>query len=167
MNRRRMLAGGAAALPLVLAGAVAVANAATGDDAELVRLGAEFDRLYEDWKPLWREMRRESDAFHTFAQAGKFADYMAAYRTPEGRRCEAAARRNNRQLDRVEAMANRIRAIQPVSLVGLAVRARVCRFDACLLPKIEKPREHWEWDTLCLQDFLADIERMAGKAVQS
>lgn len=44
MNRRSILVGGAAALPLAVAGTVAVAAAATIGDTELVRIGEEFEQ---------------------------------------------------------------------------------------------------------------------------
>ncbi|MEQ1953609.1 hypothetical protein [Mesorhizobium sp. CN2-181] len=164
LNRRKLLA----TTPAVLAAVVTPAAACFGTsdpDAELIRLGAIFDRLYEDWKPLWREMDRAHNrwaaAMHERGTCfGEDMDALFASQAEFG--VDIAGDRNNAHLDKVEAAAAPIRVMQPKTLAGLAVRARVCRFDSASLPEIDRPRGDWDWATECLECFIADIERMAA-----
>jgi hypothetical protein len=172
LTRRKLLASTPA-----LAVAAATAAAAEGmgvtpmPDAELIRLGAEFDRLFEAWHPIWAEMHLMGEAWQEFArkgyESGRFADIMQAWGTPEGVRYEAIIDVNGQHLEVLDKLAVRIRDIVPVSLSGLAVHARVCWYDCLPHVKTEGPRKDWDWDVECLAGFLDHIERMAGKAVQS
>ncbi|MEQ1956331.1 hypothetical protein [Mesorhizobium sp. CN2-181] len=168
LTRRKLLASTPALAVAVATPAAAVCTMPTSEpDAELLRLGAEFERQYEAWKPYWRTMHAMGETWQEFARSGRFADFMDAWRTPEGDAYEAAIETNNEKLTRLDELAKRIRAIPPSTLAGLMVHARVCRFDCLPLPKLEEAREDWDWDVECLTGFLEHVERMAGSAVQS
>lgn len=169
LTRRKLLASTPAALAAVATPAAACVVQLEAD-AELMRLGAIFDRLYEDWKPLWREMDRAHNrwaaAMHERGVSfGEDMDALFASQAEFG--VDIAGDRNNAHLDKVEAAAAPIRVIQPTTLAGLAVRARVCRFDSASLPELDRPRREWDWATECLECFITDIQRMAGLAVSS
>ncbi|MFI0849249.1 hypothetical protein [Mesorhizobium sp. IMUNJ 23232] len=92
---------------------------------------------------------------------------MDAWRTPEGEAYEDAIEANNEKLTSLDELAKLIRAIPPSTLVGLRVHARACRFDCLPFPKLEEPRQDWDWDVACLTGFLEHVERLAGKEAAS
>lgn len=114
MTRRNALASAAAvavAIPPACAVAPqAIAAAAPSPDAELLRLGAEFDRLTAEGDLLWARFCAAPDD--------------AANKRALGDECEAF-------YPQQEAAANRIMATFPATLEGLALWARVMvwRFD--------------------------------------
>ncbi|MFI0849248.1 hypothetical protein [Mesorhizobium sp. IMUNJ 23232] len=69
LTRRAMLSSTPALAVAVATPAAAVCiNAPLDPDAELVRLGAEFDRQYEAWKPNWRQMHAMGEKWQDFRQ---------------------------------------------------------------------------------------------------
>ena len=109
-TRRNVLASAAAAALIPAASQAAPAPSA---DAELLRLGAEFDRRIAEGDLLWARFRAAPDG-------------SAECRTL-GAECEAFSHQT-------EAAADRVMAAQPETLEGLAVWAHVMawRFDPTL-----------------------------------
>ncbi|AMJ62460.1 hypothetical protein [Bosea sp. PAMC 26642] len=148
-TRRASIAGTATAASVLAARCSPPAFAATSPDAELLSLGAEFDRIISEADSLWSR----------FQATGDGSDEARAL----GEQCEAF-------WPRTEVAASRIMAVAPVTLAGLALWARVMlwRFDPTLRGIAAKPSP--ELDEYGVNEafaLAAAIERMAALAVQS
>lgn len=137
-SRRSLLVGmGAAATPL----AALPALAAAGEDANLLRLGADFDRLVAEWVPLQIEADRcEEGVISAGLQRGWFTlDWKNRASLVMGHFddvCEldrrsglnAANEAAEKAATRVDEVASAAATLTPQTLAGLAVRARCARW---------------------------------------
>jgi len=139
---------------------------AADDQAELVRLGREFDRAEAVWIPLWREMRRTHDDWMAVAAKRGLTfrdDGIPALNTVSAEvGAEAASDANDHALTELEGIIDQINAIPPTSLAGLAVHAKVVRHWSVPLAIRERPVSEREEERTELLRFLAHLERLAS-----
>ncbi|MEQ1952473.1 hypothetical protein [Mesorhizobium sp. CN2-181] len=170
LTRRRLLTSApaltvAAATPAVAA--FVMPNDADAD-AELLRLGAEFERLYKEWIPLWHESERTHDVWwQTFEARGLTwnENQEAIFAVSHEVGNEHAANVSNAALDKVNETAERIRATEPQTLAGLAVWAKVAKFESMPMSVAsvqEITANELEWEHECLLKFFDQVDRMAG-----
>lgn len=133
-------------------------------DAELVRLGAEFDAI----RP---ELEASNDEVHelqqmifdeTVARRGNLGiddAIMSARWDSSG--CRAAERRNAALADRIESIYTKIKAISATGFAGVAVKMRVLRWLARIEYCDEDPDVDDEW----FNEIDDEIRRLAGEDV--
>lgn len=150
------MAGGCAPLP---------AAASTSPDAEMIRLGQEFARAFDEWWKahwVWRAADREAVAAlapHGLSGADSTAAFNRAYdASPAG----AASAANDAALDRCDALVEAIRAIRPTTLAGLAAYAKVARFHGVTLADLSMPRADLDHGPATILDFLDLVEGLAS-----
>ena len=151
---------------VLASGALATACEATAahPDATLLRLGAEFGRLYAAWLPIYSEMWRLNDQFEKeWAKNGlsiddNFAEW-AKLRTDMG--VEAAAEANTAALDLIDAVATKIREMPAKTFAGLAIKARVLAYDAGI-DRRDIPEEKLDGPEQAMNLFIAELERLAS-----
>lgn len=174
VSRRSFLHGSAVAaattIPVAVVGCIANPARAAAADAELIRLGAEFDRVYPSWLAAWREWQRHEDLWertlHERGMTGARRSTEACLAVFDEIGGRAASDANDALVKRLDDIANAIRAIQPTTLAGLAVWAKAARND-CVPPRdAERAAEERDWDVKCLIGFLDQVEGLAaGNAV--
>lgn len=166
-NRRSLVAVAAAFAAAGLHACSITPARASEEDAQLLWLGAEFDRTLAEWRPLWREMWRLHDAWAEVLKARELSFAVqgddACWAVNEEIGGRAASEASNLVLDRLEALASEIKAIPPKTVAGIAVWARVARFE-CVSPfDLEKPQADLDLDVQHLLGFLAMIEQVAAR----
>jgi hypothetical protein len=170
LTRRAALAGAlpaAAAITLPAMAATAVLAGASHPDAELLRLGAEFDRLHAIWLPLHAEQARLAGVFSAAVTAAETSggkrlawDEFAALRCETG--YEPAIERSwDEALTPLDSLSEEIREIPARTLPGLAVKARLLAYDTDYSSRIDGPDAE-DWDVQSFARFLGEIERMAN-----
>ncbi|QIB32673.1 hypothetical protein [Ancylobacter pratisalsi] len=155
-----------------LAAAVPLGAAALGDetspDAELIRLGAEFDRLYSEWLPLWRRWSDFESVTRTeaLAFAGKATSVWERYcQVSNANGCAEATAANDAASDKVTEVAGRIRQLPARGIHGLYVKARVVLFESFATGSHDSVAdEDMDWEVLCYVQFLREIASLAGEA---
>ncbi|ABS68655.1 hypothetical protein Xaut_3426 [Xanthobacter versatilis] len=171
-TRRTFLkAGGALGTVAALAVPVAVlpkAEAAEHPDAELLRLGAEFER---NLVLLKAEMERNAPVRERYARAVErrrgdlnrepFDNFVKRRVVVEH---DDAIDREDAFFNAMDALAERIREKPATGVAGLAVRARVAAYDSHILLKPDNHPDLQEWDNQCLLSFFREVERMAREA---
>jgi hypothetical protein len=138
------------------------------DDAELVELGAEFDRVYASLPPLHREANRINAQWRQtiLARGMSFAGHgneacCALHKELGGEKAEDA---QQAVLDVLDGLAARIRALRPTSIAGLASWAKAARFDALSLGIMEQKPDDRDWGDKHLVAFFEEVERLALSA---
>ena len=161
INRRQAIAGAGAA-----AGAMALATPALASvpksDAELIRLGAEFDRLHAEWLPAVSEWNRLFGVAHEVWKAKNIPwseDEFLAVRDETG--ATAASDREDAALSSLEDIAEKIRELPASGFAGLAVKARVLRYDSFKNGDFAVPEVDMDWGPKCFHQFAAEIDRLA------
>jgi hypothetical protein len=160
---RQLAAAGALTVPVA---AAAVARA--GDaDAELVRLGAEFERHFAEYLVLWEEGERALALVDDEADdKGLLQGSMAWLEFRKEKGGETAIEITNDKADELDKIAKRIRAIPAAGIVGLAVKASLLPFavhnmEDEIAIKNGTPMDDLDWVTECLNGFVAEIRGMA------
>lgn len=164
-NRRALVAGAPFLAAAALRGCSSPALADTAPDAELVRLGSAFDRAHAAWLPRWQEWQRLDDEwratlkargvnFHSHGEAAVWAIQAEIG-------AEAAGAANDLALSEVERLADEIRALRATTVAGLAVKARVMRFDAVSMHQLVKPNNQRNHDAQAVIALVAEIEELA------
>ena len=169
--RKIGLAGSLIAIPGI-AGALAdraeagVCAAPTGDDAELIRLGEEFARLYAEWLPINAEMKRLEEVRQ------RVWDYLGSHFTVEAYQasCDAcgltqATDANDGVMDQLDALVEKINAVPARSLMGIAVKLRAIRYTSFALSEFDGEVDDLDWDVRCFALVQRDVEALAAKAV--
>lgn len=168
LNRRALVTGASVFAAAALRGCSSPAVAGPAPDAELVRLGAEFDRAHAAWLPRWQEWRRLDDewratikargmSFHTHGEA-------AVWAVQSELGTEAASDANDLVLSQVERLADEIRPLHPTTIAGLAVKAKVACFDAVPIHQLVKPEGGRDHAPQAIITLLAEIEAAARAA---
>jgi hypothetical protein len=158
-----------------LAGGVATAAASSSPDAHLLRLGAEFDRLYAAWLPIHAEVERLDKEFEKeWAKKGLSIDenleparYMqcriAAWRQLQNEiGVDAALSGEDAACKLLDAVTKKIRGTPATTIVGLAVKARALRFDTHLSTQCDLQEKDQDWPERVMSQFIAEIERLAA-----
>ncbi|MBS9478656.1 hypothetical protein [Ancylobacter radicis] len=158
----------AAAVP---AGALALAGE-PHPDAELIRLGAEFDRLHATWLPLWRrwteiELATRAMAERLSAGHGEAGWYLYKhYRTASAANgLDASMEAADAVLRQMRDLAEKIHAIPAQGLAGLYVKARVVLHES--VPTCEwygVADNDMDWDVLVFIRFVREMAALAGEA---
>lgn len=162
-SRRAILTGAAAA---GVVAALPVASDTAHPDVELIRLGADFDRLHADLLLVIKEQQPIHDAFEDAVE--KF----------EGRGCrqpvggwsdlrkevgvEAAIKRENDAFDHADEIAAQVRAIPARTIVGFAIKLKVLAYDCGLSHRPDAPDEEIEWPETCFHDLIREAESHHG-----
>lgn len=185
-NRRAAIKGAfvSAAVPAVVSGcaispaAAAICKAAPhvpaptafisdSDEAELVRLGDHLRKAVADHGPIWR---RWCDLRKVFEREAR--SIVASLDTPEGlaaydamsRRTgeEAASDENDRATEAIDALCERIHAIQPTTIAGLRSWYAALLWQAMHPRERELPLDRLTWDRRALLDFDAMLNQLTG-----
>lgn len=166
--RKAGLAGSLITIPAV-AGTVinnrAEANECTApaDDAELIRLGEEFDRLYVEWLPLEAEHAACARLRDKAWKTGGFKFSTEAYNACcEWAGVTAAEAAEAPVLDRLDDLAERILALPARTFGGVAVKLRVVRFCAFGAQQAHDEIDDLNWDVRCLVLVQRDVEALAA-----
>lgn len=191
---RRTIIGAMAAVPATIGAGQAIAvPGSTHPDAEIIALGAEFDRRVAEWLPLRKTQLEkcavrddigEQEGLIEFTRDRNDRDRRLLLLTlprEEGRSrfdrwiqiqietgAEDAITAENDALQRIDDINKLIRAIQPQTLGGLAVWAKITRFDAVELDFFAKPVDEidlvddLDWREECVMRLLLAIEGMAA-----
>lgn len=155
MERRTFLKGAliAASTPGVVA----------SGGADLSALGAEFGRLHARFLAA---KKRADEAIATCEAKLKAAGIPVATDTwwsVRNSECDAAIKEWNNFGEAVEVVATKIRAAEASTAADLLVKARILPFDLSLQADHSEPRNEWNWDVECLQVFIEEMERFAGR----
>jgi hypothetical protein len=153
-------------LPAAVAGAREARSPSHPDD-ELLRLGAEFDRLYAAIAPLTAKSQRLDEIFNLVypggIPSGSF-DKWAKFRVDCG--LGAAIHAENTAEDLAIAVVRQINKTPARTFAGLAVKARALRFDTGFDNKSNVPEDDLDWPQVAVNNFLDEIERL-GVETQS
>lgn len=169
-SRRAFLKAGAA-LGSVAALAIpflSKAKAGSHPDAELLRLGAHFEREHAVLLDLKAQEAAFEDIFETELERRGLAPTettMTAFwalRAETG--FEEAVARSSKQFDRMDAVTATIRAIQAATLEGLAVKVRAAAYDCHFSLSFHIPPEDMDWQEQCFFGLMREVERMAAEA---
>ncbi|GGD93615.1 hypothetical protein GCM10011390_10440 [Aureimonas endophytica] len=170
-TRRAFLRTAATAGASVAAGGMAImatpSHAAGHPDAELLALGAEFDRAFAAYKIAAVHASNLADAFH--AKNGtwprKAEQRHNAYAAAYGRDVDPAIVASDDAARVADKLAIRIRSIPAKTLAGVAVKARTLRYDLCKWGDDPEPMSEWDWDDFCLESFIRGIQEIGGGPV--
>ena len=163
------LAGSIAAAALVpFTPKSATTSVSARPDARLLKLGAKFNEAYSRWVPLCNKMR-EAEASFIDAYKREYGDsdrtFKKAWALPEAAQFLAASEINNKAIEVCNDLSNEIREIPATTIAGLAVKARVVRFDTFSPWEFTDPPEDMDWGPKVFPDFLAEIDRLASGTV--
>lgn len=145
------------------------AIAAVSDETELVRLGVELCQAVADHVPIWRRWSALRKVFEREARS-----IVASLDTPEGlaaydalsRRTgeEAASDENDRAIEAIDALCERIHAIQPTTFAGLRSWYAAVLWQTIHPWERDTPLDHLTCDRRALLDFDATLIRLASGA---
>jgi hypothetical protein len=144
-----------------------LAGAAAHPDAELLRLGEEFERRYAASLPVDAECKRLERLFNEeWRRRGLSIDDNLAAWLELGAETgfEAAVEAENAACDRIDAVTKKIRETPAKTFAGLAVKARALRFDAHLDTQRDLPLGDQDWPEHVMNEFVAEIEALAAAA---
>lgn len=141
-----------------------------GGDAELIRLGIEYDRAEAESLALWREWCR-CDALWRETVTARGISFKssedAVWALHEEVGAAAASNANDAGLDRLDRIRDAIHGIKPTTIAGLAAWAKAARFDATsYFDRAAAPPDR-DFKAAAILDFVALIEDMAAQAVRS
>lgn len=134
-------------------------------DAELLRLGAEFDRLLLTIPPLIEAARRIEKAAEAARRlAGlelhSYEDKMK-FRFETG--IEGAIRDENRGLEDCDGLSEKILSRHARTFAGLAVKLRALRYILFQTDdQTNIPADEQDWDRLQINLLVAEVERLAA-----
>lgn len=134
-------------------------------DAELLALGEAFDRAHAVWLPLHLEAERRSAAFEKECERrGPDCRYPARewFELRYDMAVEPARMAAGEVLEKLDALSERIRKTPAEGLTGLAVKARVLKVELSLDKQDDLPADEQDWDVFVMNDFIAELERLAG-----
>lgn len=136
-------------------------------DAELLCLGAEFDKLFAEYVELKREEDRLEDIFEEeLEKAGydqkKDRGLVEFFRVRNEVGFEQHITFDNEFAERIDEVTKEIRAIPAVTMAGIWVKARALRFDARGVKQVGLPDRDKDFDVECLDHFVAEIQQLAG-----
>jgi hypothetical protein len=157
-SRRTMLVA-LAAVPI--AGVPTLAGGAAHPDAELLRLGEEFERRYAASLPFTADRKQREEKFTDDWKSRELS--IGEWRQlSEATGFEAAIDAETRAVDLIEAVTSKIRKTPAKTFAGLAVKARALRFDAHLSTMCDLPPEDQDWPEYVMNEFVAEIDRLAA-----
>jgi hypothetical protein len=165
---RRSVLTALAAVPV--AGMPALADAAalaSHPDAELLRLGAEFDRIHAEYRVADDEATQIDDEFHDRTGLTPTPDkdafeLWARSRIEYG--VDATIEISDALFLRVDAVTEKIRAVLAKTFAGVAVKARALRFNTHLHTQTSLPSDEQDWPERMMNLFVAEIEWFAATA---
>lgn len=160
--RKIGLAGSLIAIPGIAGVLVGRAEAGVctpppGDDAELIRLGEEFDGLYAEWVPLAikeRELSLETNAGMKARGVRYTSENIDDCQAETGLGVVADA--CDAILERLDPLAERIITMRVDTVAGLAVMGRVLRF-IMIYPTVNET----DWQPQCFTRFQRALEALA------
>lgn len=139
-------------------------------EAELVRLGDELRKAVADHVPIWRrwsDLRKafELEARRSLAAPLDTSEGWAAYEAISRRMGEeAASDENDRATEAIDALCERIHAIQPTTFAGMRSWYAALLWQAIHPRERELPLDHLDCGRRALVDFDATLIRLAGGA---
>lgn len=135
-------------------------------DAELLRLGKEFERRYAAFLPVDAECNRLGDVFEEALERTRLSsmdtnfEFWGQLRIETG--FKAAIEAQNKALDDIDAVTTKIRETPAKTFAGLAVKARALRYDTHLSTQCDLPPEDQDWPEQVMNEFVAEIGRFAA-----
>lgn len=143
------------------AGAFPKSDAAELRDAELLRLGAEFEREHVILAELDMEVERLKSTFETEQKRLGIREWDAVNALREETGYEEGLTRLSDHLDRMDALTSVIRSIPAQTFAGLAVKVRVAAFDCHFSLSFNLPPDQIDWQEGCFLQLVREVERMA------
>jgi hypothetical protein len=136
-------------------------------DAELLRLGEDFEQRHAAWLPVAAECTRLGGLFdeawdRSGLSLGDNFEVWKQLRIESG--VEAAAEAEGRAFNLVDAVTTKIRGTPAKTFAGLAIKARALRFDAHLSTQCDLPLKDQDWPEQVMNEFVAEIDRLAAAA---
>lgn len=169
-ERRFVLKSAAAAIAVAIPGTIAgcvlpVIAEPLGSDAELRRLGTEFDQAHAAWIPRWQEWDRIENQWHatlkakgmSFHEHGEAA-ILSIWKELGG---DDASTANDVALEEIERIADQIRTMRATTIVGIAAKAKVACFDAVPMEQLVRPEADRDHASQAVIGLLAEIEDLA------
>lgn len=163
LPRRTVLATAVAAMASSCAPLPAVASPAP--DAELAKLGVAFDRAAATFLRVATEGNQAHEAWRASVQTRNLtfaANYAEVTRLYSEMGCQAADADNEVAMSNLDSLAERICAIRPVTLIGLAVHGKVARFYGTTSEQRETPPDDRDWAAHAILRFLDVVEGLAS-----
>ncbi|MFG1282266.1 hypothetical protein [Xanthobacter autotrophicus] len=148
----------ALAVPVVVLPEV---EAAEHPDAELLRLGAAFEREHVTLAHLKKEEKRLKSVFEVERARRGAQGWDALTALQEETGYEAAIDRSSDQFDKLDALTGVIRSIPARSFAGLAVKARTTAYDCHFSLSFDLPPDQIGWQEGCFLQLVREVERMA------
>lgn len=133
-------------------------------DAELLRLGQEFERLHAAWLPVDAECTRLDELFEEeWGRRGLSIDAnLGAWsRLKDEMGFEAALEAEERAFLLIDAVTTKIRETPAKTFAGLAVKARALRFDTHLDTQCDLPPRDQDWPEHVMNQFIDELDRLA------
>jgi hypothetical protein len=146
-----------------IAGVPTLAGATAHPDAELLRLGEEFERHYVASLPVNAESKRLCELFdEAWERCGLSIDANFGGQLRAETAVEAAIEAEERAFNLIEAVTTKIRETPAKTFAGLAVKARALRFGAHLNTQCDLPPEDQDWPEQVMNQFVAELDRLAA-----
>jgi hypothetical protein len=154
----------------------ATANVVANPDAELLVIGAEFERLYADYVPCHSDMGRFAEIFDLIIAEEKKklgrdlclnnkADEALWEKLRIDCGYEGAICKCDAILNRIIELTNEALKLPAATIGGLAVKARLAQ-HACHLPEeIEQAPRDQDWDVFVLNELVKDLQCLASLAI--
>ncbi|MET3355930.1 UNVERIFIED_ORG: hypothetical protein ABID33_003857 [Xanthobacter viscosus] len=166
---RRSLLKASGALGTVAALAVPVAilpKAEAGEhpDAELLRLGAEFEREHVTLASLKNEEDRLNSVFEAEKERRGTRGWDALTALHEEVGAKEAVSQASDQFDKLDAITSVIRSIPARTIAGLAVKVRATAYDCHFSLSFDLPPDQIDWQEGCFLQLVREVERMAKVA---
>jgi hypothetical protein len=131
-------------------------------DAELIRLGAEFDRLHAEWLSHLLEMQRMEQDFEDEAKRRNLdcrRQFVAWMTLRKETGYEAAICVNDHALDLIDDVVKRIYSSSPATFAGVLLWAKAVRFSVHLGHPRIFPDDDLDPDFVAMKNFIDVIER--------
>jgi hypothetical protein len=170
LSRRRAVIGlGAAAAAGASIAAVSRARGESHSDAELLRLGEEFERRHAAWLPIYWRWHKLHGEFEEVVRKDKIAidyDVGSVYRELHERLgARLASDDEEEAYSSVDQIAGEICELEAKTFVGLAVKLRALRFNCHLSNEVDLAEDDQDWPEYCFGRFIAEFERFAAAQV--
>ncbi len=163
-DRRFFLAAGSA---VAVFASPLKAIAAEAPDGQLIRLGAEFDRLHAEFARIKNELSPIHEAFdgeiEAFRRRGEWpSDGWLKLRHDMG--VEAAIKQENAAMDQVNAVTDLVRSIPAKSIAGMAVKMKILAFELGFIRDFRDSDREIEWPEQCFNELLQEVARAGNTA---
>ncbi len=133
-------------------------------DAALLRLGAEFDQLHAAWLPLNEEVFRLHAVVMKDYSIEALCDNNLELWNRRGKECslDEAHAEESKACEFLDAVAKTIRSTSAKTFAGIAVKARVLRYETGHSWKQYIEPEDPGYDVEMMNEFVAELDQLAA-----